>query len=565
MRFDFTPAAERALALAADWHAGVADSGVGPHQLLAALAAENDCRAAVMLAARGVDLDMLTRRWPELARRLAASIDDAARPENGRRPDFSREVREALREAAARVADYQQPLVLATEHLLLGLVAAPGEVGGWLVEQGLDVAELQAEIARIYGHNLDPLPIDDWDDEVIQPLANEQSGEERPSSAAADRSHGDARMSVDIVTVPSAACRVGVSGALAANLPAVDAPLLRLLDAAANRAREAIRVVEDFARFVLDDAHLTGELKRLRHELATALAPLPLPALLSSRDTLTDVGATIATPTEESRADAAAVVTANFKRLQEALRSLEEYGKIVSPHIGNACEALRYRAYTLERAVSVTHASAARIGHARLYVLIDGRSSLDAFTALAQGLIAAGVDVLQLRDKRLPDRDLLARARRLRELTAGTATLFIMNDRPDLAALAQADGVHVGQEELTVREARSIVGPDRLVGVSTHSIDQARRAVLDGADYIGVGPTFPSGTKHFDRFTGLELLSAVAAEIRLPAFAIGGITADNLPAVLATGIGRVATSGAVTGAAQPGAAARFLRQLLDAR
>ena len=141
--------------------------------------------------------------------------------------------------------------------------------------------------------------------------------------------------------------------------------------------------------------------------------------------------------------------------------------------------------------------------------------------------------------------------------------MFVMNDRPDLAVLADADGVHVGQEELSVKDARTIVGADRLVGVSTHSIEQARQAVLDGADYIGVGPVFPSGTKQFDRLAGLELVRAVAAEVRLPAFAIGGITADNLPLVREAGLGRVAVSGAVASAADPGAAARRLLALLS--
>jgi thiamine-phosphate pyrophosphorylase len=126
-----------------------------------------------------------------------------------------------------------------------------------------------------------------------------------------------------------------------------------------------------------------------------------------------------------------------------------------------------------------------------------------------------------------------------------------MNDRPDLAVLAQADGVHLGQEELSVKDARRIVGPEMLIGVSTHSIKQARQAVLDGANYIGVGPTFPSTTKNFETFPGLDLLRAVATEIRLPAFAIGGITLENLPQVLATGIQRVAMSGAITGIENP--------------
>ena len=138
-----------------------------------------------------------------------------------------------------------------------------------------------------------------------------------------------------------------------------------------------------------------------------------------------------------------------------------------------------------------------------------------------------------------------------------------MNDRPDLAVLARADGVHVGQEELSVKDVRRIVGPEMLVGVSTHSLQQARRAVLDGANYIGVGPTFPSDTKAFEHFPGLELLREVAAEIRLPAFAIGGIDRRNVEEVLATGLTRIAVGGAVTAAAQPAEITRELQRKLQ--
>jgi thiamine-phosphate pyrophosphorylase len=172
--------------------------------------------------------------------------------------------------------------------------------------------------------------------------------------------------------------------------------------------------------------------------------------------------------------------------------------------------------------------------------------------------VAAGVDAIQLRDKTLADRELVQRARLLREATAGGPTLLIVNDRADVAKLARADGVHVGQNELSVKDARTIVGPDALVGVSTHTIEQARQAVLDGANYIGVGPTFPSGTKRFEQFPGVELLRAVAAEIRLPAFAIGGIDGENAADVLAAGFTRIAVSGAVTSAADPVQVARAL-------
>jgi thiamine-phosphate pyrophosphorylase len=338
--------------------------------------------------------------------------------------------------------------------------------------------------------------------------------------------------------------------------------LLRTLDAAANRAREGLRVIEDWVRFAWDDAHLTKCLKQIRHDLAAALAGISWEQRLAARETQADVGTGITTPSEHCRLGGFDVLTANFLRMQEALRSLEEFGKIINPAFGVAIEQIRYRSYTIQRAIDSTRVGLERLAAARLYVLLDGRSSVDDFEYLAQRLIDARVDVLQLRDKRLADRELLDRARRLRQLTRGTATLLIINDRPDLAALAQADGVHVGQEELTVKDARSIVGPDAMIGVSTHSIEQARQAVLDGANYLGIGPTFPSGTKQFDHFPGLDLLRAVSAEIRLPTFAIGGITRENLDQVRSSGFTRIAVSGAVTGAEDPVQAARQLKEVL---
>lgn len=199
---------------------------------------------------------------------------------------------------------------------------------------------------------------------------------------------------------------------------------------------------------------------------------------------------------------------------------------------------------------------------ARLYVLLDGSDSSDNFAQLVQVLVEAGVDALQLRDKPLSDRDLVERARVLRRLTRDSGTLFIVNDRPDIALLSDADGVHVGQDELTVADCRTILGPKRLVGVSTHSLAQARQATWDGADYIGCGPTFSSKTKAFENFPGLEFLRAVQAEIPIPAFAIGGIHQENIARVLETGFCRVAVSGAVTAATDPAAAARLLHQTL---
>lgn len=203
-----------------------------------------------------------------------------------------------------------------------------------------------------------------------------------------------------------------------------------------------------------------------------------------------------------------------------------------------------------------------RLQAARLYVLIDGQRSPAEFEALVRQLITAGVHVLQLRDKQLTDAALIDRARRLRALSWQTQALFIMNDRPDIAALVQADGVHVGQEEMELADVRTLCGPEMLIGVSTHTLGQAQQAASGGADYVGVGPTFESGTKRFSNFPGLELVRQVSQHLTLPAFAIGGIHAGNVTSVLQAGLRRIAVSAAVVGAQNPAQAATELLRLL---
>lgn len=330
---------------------------------------------------------------------------------------------------------------------------------------------------------------------------------------------------------------------------------LRILDASANRACEGLRVVEDYARFALDDAHLTQLAKNIRHNLAECLTTFSLPDRHAARETSQDVGTQITTPAETSRLDAHSVCTASCERVKQSLRSLEEYGKLLDVKAASSVEAIRYRFYTLERCLGITTDSRARLEGANLCVLLDGRNTLAEFRTLAEQLLAAGVPMIQLREKNLTDAELTERThlrvKLLRQLAADTNLIIIINDRPDIAAATGADGVHLGQDDMSVKDARSILGPRKLIGVSTHNLEQARTAVLDGANYLGAGPTFPSTTKQFDTFPGLDYLTKVAGEITLPTYAIGGITPENLPQVQATGITRAAVSGAITSSANP--------------
>lgn len=524
---DFTPAAERALLAAASWCAD-GEHSIGGTALLLGLLDEPQCQAATTLARHNVDAAAVLRRWPQACQRAASYR--AASP-----PSLTRSLAAALEHVRDRLWELPRPLGIATEHLLLALVVEGGEVGEWLAQRGLSSDGLQREIYALHGVTPGPLEVD----EDLSPAASNTEGP-RPAPATLPPSDATGPPQSDFEPPRPAP-----------QPPEQTSSTARILDAAANRAGEGLRVIEDFVRFALDDGHLTRLCKQMRHELAAAVRQLPIRERLAARETMGDVGTGIVTPDEYARADVSAVIHANFQRLQQSLRSLEEFSKIACPELATRFERLRYRSYTLHRAIDNTHASGERLSDAQLYVLIGGCGSLDEFRDLVAALVEAGVNLLQLRDKQLSDRQLLAHAKVLRETTRQSKTLFIMNDRPDLALLAGADGVHVGQEELPAAQVRKLVGSSLLVGVSTHNIEQARQAVLDGANYIGVGPTFPSRTKQFDQFAGLDFVRQVAAEIRLPAFAIGGITRDNVDQVIDAGLRRIAASGAVVNAREP--------------
>jgi thiamine-phosphate pyrophosphorylase len=212
----------------------------------------------------------------------------------------------------------------------------------------------------------------------------------------------------------------------------------------------------------------------------------------------------------------------------------------------------------------------ARLAAARLYLVcgcLPGDRSLEDFLPAA---ISGGVDVVQLRDKRLDGGFLAEAAGVAADVCEDHGALFILNDRPDIAAEVRADGVHLGQEDVPVARARKIVGPDMLIGLSTHTpheIDAAAPEAPDGSplvDYIGVGPIHETPTKPGRPAVGTELVRYAAAHAQTPFFAIGGIDAGNAADVIAAGARRVCVLRAIAGADDPERAARALRKLVDA-
>jgi thiamine-phosphate pyrophosphorylase len=348
----------------------------------------------------------------------------------------------------------------------------------------------------------------------------------------------------------------------------------RILDANFNRCSEGLRVIEDWCRFVVNQPSLSKFAKDMRHHLHELSFTWPLVARLSARDVPADVGRTIKTLAEQQRPDDLSFLQANFYRVQQSLRVLEEVAKRLQFDTAPDLERLRYRAYELQQKVVLTTQAATAsdrssndtatdsgrdsfvekslsdrlqlLEHADLYVLTDACGSMAAYQRHVQALIEYGINVIQLRDKSLSDRDLWEYSFWTASFLANTRVLFIVNDRPDIAATVAADGVHVGQSELPVEITRRIVGPQRLIGVSTHNREQVIAAQQTSANYLGLGPVFPSKTKGFAEFAGLETLRRCVSALERPTFAIGGIDGSNVGQVYATGMTRIAVQAALT-------------------
>jgi thiamine-phosphate pyrophosphorylase len=338
-------------------------------------------------------------------------------------------------------------------------------------------------------------------------------------------------------------------------------PTDRILDANGNRAREALRVMEEAARFILDDAELAGACKGLRHELAAALSAV-LPSI-GSRATDRDVGREISTEQERRRETGSDVVVAAGRRLGEALRALEEYGKTVDGDLAARLEPMRYRGYEIEQRI-VERLPSGRPATWRLCVLLTATLCGDRpWTWVAERAIEGGADCLQLREKDLGDRELLDRAGSLVEIASGRASI-IVNDRPDVALASGADGVHLGQDDMPCRVVRRLFGRRLLVGVSTSRLEQARQAQRDGADYCGVGPMFATTTKHKPVLAGPTYLREYLSWDGLPHLAIGGVTPENAAELAAAGARGIAASRSICAADDPAEVVRRLRGALTA-
>jgi thiamine-phosphate pyrophosphorylase len=344
---------------------------------------------------------------------------------------------------------------------------------------------------------------------------------------------------------------------------------LRIIDANLNRIGEGLRLLEDLARLLLNDATLTQQLKTMRHELVTSDWSFNQ-QLLQSRDSESDVGINIEAPEQAKQRELPIMVVANARRVQEALRTLEELAKIpdTTPKLDSEkFKQARFNLYAIERTLLSKLLRKDKIkGIPGLYVIIDtqalkGRSHIE----VASEAIRGGAKTVQLRDKLQSKKELLSIAQKLKDLCAEHNVLFIMNDYLDLALASDADGLHLGQNDLPIKVARKLLPMDKILGCSTTTVDQAITAESEGADYIAAGSIYSTSSKETAKVVGLERLLQIRQAISLPLVAIGGITKDNVAEVLAAGADSVAVISAVLQAESPEEAARQIAARFEAR
>lgn len=349
--------------------------------------------------------------------------------------------------------------------------------------------------------------------------------------------------------------------------------LLRIIDANLNRSSEGLRVLEDVARFLLNDAELRQRLRTVRHDLAQETKSLSA-RLLSQRNSVHDSGRPHFSRQKEVTADTGTLsglldlVVANARRVEEALRVMEEVAKLpeISPVLNSAgFERIRFSVYALEQDLVSRVSRREKVESiGGLYVIVDrqllgGRDELH----MAGQIIEGGARVIQLRDKQSEKGELLIVAQKLKELCGQAGVLFIVNDYLDLAIAVEADGLHIGQGDLPLPVVRKELPMGSIVGCSVTTLSQAAEAQNEGADYIAVGSMFSTTTKKGVTIVGVGMLREIKRIVSTPLVAVGGINQSNVCEVVAAGADAVAVISSVVDRKDPKLAVQELISKMD--
>lgn len=340
---------------------------------------------------------------------------------------------------------------------------------------------------------------------------------------------------------------------------------LRIIDANLNRIGEGLRVLEEIARLSLNDTSLTQQLKDMRHDIVRVGGDFQQ-KLINARDAEGDVGADMLVAGEEKPRDTKDTVIANARRIQESLRVLEEIARVPELKLDTGkYKNTRFTLYSIERELLLKVSRQDKLRRiSGLYVIIDtamlkGRNYKDVTNQVIRG----GAKVIQLRDKELNKNELLLIARDIRNLCGEQDILFIVNDYLDIALAVDADGLHVGPDDLPVEIARQLLPSEKILGGSARTVDDASALSAEGADYIGVGAMFPTGTKEGAEVVGTERLREIKEAVTKPIVAIGGINDNNIKEVVNAGADAAAVISAVLGVDDVEKAVRQLVNIIE--
>ena len=311
------------------------------------------------------------------------------------------------------------------------------------------------------------------------------------------------------------------------------------IDANINRCIEGIRVCEDIFRFGLKDI-FSLEFKNLRHKVFDIISSIPADLLLAGRDVLHDEQKFINTSGEMKRENIKDIFRSNIHRAIEASRVIEEISKSINISVAESFQQIRFTLYALEKTgwFIIEKTGFVNKFHHSLYAIIDsGFVPIDQMENTSKILIDSGAPIIQLRMKNSPDKEYLGVAEKISKVCKDNSVLFIVNDRVDIAIISGAGGIHLGQGDIPVKKAKSILGGKFIIGISVSNINEANEANAGDADYIAVGPVFQTFSKDGGLAgIGIDAVKEICNVSNKPVAAIGGINESNTGMLLDAGV-----------------------------
>ncbi|MBO6974292.1 MAG: thiamine phosphate synthase [Prochlorococcus marinus CUG1435] len=315
-----------------------------------------------------------------------------------------------------------------------------------------------------------------------------------------------------------------------------DLRIYQIIDANLDRAREGLRVLEDWARFGLGKEKYVKRIKNFRQ----ILGKNHLEIYKQSRNHTEDKCKGLTHQEQINRNTFEKIISSNSGRVQEALRVIEEFSRLHNHELSKIASEIRYEIYNIEidlLNLSTCKNSEEILKENDLYVITDQKDNL---LEIIEKILIAGVKIIQHRFKTGTDKDNLEEAIKIKNLCKRYNSLFIINDRLDIALASNADGIHLGQDDLDLKSARKLLGYSKIIGISANNEIDISNALKDGCNYIGVGPVFETATKKNKKPIGIEKIKILTKDLNIPWFAIGGIKSNNISYLKKNGFKKVA-------------------------